>query len=128
MSTRKPIAIPVVSAPQADAPAAACDDKEIVALQVLGDSMLPEFSEGEILVIEMGAAAWDGAFVIAEANGEPIFRQLQRAGERWALHALNPAYPEIDLPGLEAVRGVVTQKRTARSRKSAKFYPPPVTA
>ncbi|GAB4123796.1 MAG: hypothetical protein Fur0040_05330 [Sideroxydans sp.] len=126
MQTRKPIAIPVVSAPGPvlETGGSQCDGKEIVALMVLGDSMEPEFKEGEILVIQMGVPAPEGAYVIAEvARQDFIFRQLQRAGNgSWLLRALNPAYPDIPIPGLEIIKGVVTHKRNARSRRSVKSY------
>lgn len=126
MSTRKPINIPVVSAdmPTGEPSGSNCEGKEIVALMVLGESMMPEFSEGEILVIEMGAPATDGAFVIAEVAQEDfIFRQLRRDEQgRWRLHALNPAFPETALAGLDAIKGVVTHKKKPGSRKSVKFY------
>lgn len=124
MHTRKPINIPVVAASQEDAmEESSCSGKEIVALMVLGDSMAPEFIEGEILVIEMGAPVMDGSFVIGQANEEFIFRQLQR-GEQggWRLHALNPAYPDIVIAGLEAIKGLVTHKKKPGSRKSVKYY------
>ena len=125
MQTRKPINIPVVAAPvHEDAmDDSACSNKEIVALMVLGDSMAPEFIEGEIIVIELGAPAADGAFVIGWANEEDIFRQLQR-DERggWRLHALNPAYPDIAISGPETIKGVITHKKKPGSRKSVKYY------
>lgn len=126
MQTRRPINIPVVSAPaQEEAPAGSnCSGNELVALMVLGDSMEPEFAEGEILVIEMGRPATDGDFVIAEVAQEDfIFRQLKgdaRGG--WLLHALNPAYPDTAIAGLEGLKGVVTHKKKPGSRKSVKYY------
>lgn len=125
MQTRKPIAVPVVAAVQQDEIADSnCSGNEMVALMVLGDSMLPEFIEGEILVIEMGAPARDGAFVIAEVAKEDfIFRQLKRDEKGdWQLHALNPAYPDTTIPGLEIIKGVVTHKKMPGSRKSVKYY------
>jgi len=126
MHTRKPINIPVVSAAaQEDAMAGSnCSGNELVALMVLGDSMQPEFIEGEILVIEMGAPAMDGSFVIAEVAKEDfIFRQFKRDDQGgWLLHALNPAYPDIAIPGLETIKGVVTHKKKPGSRKSVKYY------
>lgn len=127
MHTRKPINIPVVSASdQKDGMAGSnCDDKEIVALMVLGVSMEPEFMDGEILVIEIGMPAYEGAFVIATLEDEHILRQLKRDAQgRWLLHALNPVFPDTPIAGLEVIRGVVTQKQKPGSRKSAKFYGP----
>jgi len=127
MSTRKPINIPVVSATVQDGSLAEsnCSNTEIIALMVLGDSMAPEFIEGEILVIEMGVPVADGAFVIAWVKGEYIFRQLLRDAQGgWCLHALNLAYPKIILSGLGSVKGMVTHKKKPGSRKSVKYYLP----
>ena len=125
MSTRKPINIPVVSAAtqQDTSSGSSCSGHELVALMVLGDSMTPEFLDGEILVIEMGVTAIDGWFVIAKVNEEFIFRQLRRDDQGgWLLHALNPAYPDISISGLDTINGVVIHKRKPGSRKSVKYY------
>lgn len=127
MQTRKPINIPVVAAPaQEDAMTDSnCSGNEMVALMVLGDSMTPEFSEGEILVIEMGAPATNGSFVIGQDSGEFIFRQLKRDEQGgWLLHALNPAYPDIAISGPDTIKGVITHKKKPGSRKTVKFYVP----
>ena len=125
MQTRKPINIPVVTATtQGNATTDnSCSGNELVALMVLGDSMVPEFIEGEILVIEMGAPAMDGSFVISQANEEFIFRQLKRDEQGgWQLHALNPAYPDVAISGLDTIKGVVTHKKKPGSRKTVKYY------
>lgn len=126
MPNRNPGNIPTVPAPaeQEAASGSNCEGKEVVALMVLGDSMEPEFIEGEVLVIEMKAAAGEGAFVIAEVAKEDfIFRQLARdEQDGWQLHALNPAYPDIPLPGLESIKGVVMQKKKPGVRKAVKYY------
>lgn len=121
---QKPINIPVVPAPTEQEVTSNCDGNEIVALMVLGDSMEPEFIEGEVLVIETNAAAGEGAFVIAEVPEEGfIFRQLIRdEQDGWQLHALNAAYPDIALSGLKSIKGVVTQKKKPGRRKAVKYY------
>lgn len=119
---RKPISIPVVSAePQADG--GSCSDAEPFALMVLGDSMEPEFMEGEIIVVEPEGLATDGSYVVAFHNEEYIFRQLIKRETGWALHALNPAYPDHPIASLSGVRGVVImKKRPGRPSKSGKKY------
>ena len=119
---RKPISIPVVSAePQADG--GSCSDAEPFALMVLGDSMEPEFMEGEIIVVEPEGLATDGSYVVAFHNEEYIFRQLVKRETGWALHPLNPAYPDHPIAGLSGVRGVVImKKRPGRPSKSGKKY------
>ena len=121
---QKPINIPVVTAPAEQGITSNCDGGEVVALMVLGDSMEPEFIEGEILVIEMNGVADEGAFVVAEVAVEGfIFRQLTRdEQDGWQLHALNPVYPDIALSGLGSIKGVVTQKKKPGRRKAVKYY------
>lgn len=100
----------------------ACSGAEPFALMVLGDSMAPEFAEGEIIIIEPEGLAQDGSFVLAQVNGEYIFRQLRERDGRWRLEALNPRYPALDIPALDAVKGVVIQKQKPGSRRSRKSY------
>ena len=102
--------------------AGGCSGAESFALMVLGDSMLPEFAEGEIIIIEPEGLAKEGAYVLAWHNEEWIFRQLQRAGQAWLLHPLNSAYPEIAIPDLAAVKGVIIQKTKPGRRRSLKHY------
>jgi SOS-response transcriptional repressor LexA len=99
-----------------------CSGGESFALMVLGDSMAPEFSHGDVVVIEPDGLATDGSFVLAHAGGEWIFRQLRRHGDGWRLRALNPAYDEVDLPDLGAVRGVIIQKSRPGRRRASKRY------
>jgi len=109
-------------APGGDAANAGCDDAEAFALMVLGDSMEPEFSAGEVIVIEPSGLAGDGSYVLAQVDGEFIFRQLQRDAERWRLAPLNPAYAVIAIDDLTQVRGVIIQKSKPGRRKASKRY------
>lgn len=109
--------------PLGDEPASdSCSGGESFALMVLGDSMAPEFLEGEIVVIEPDGVAVDGSFVLAFVNDEWIFRQLRADAGHWALHPLNAGYPTIPLPDLAAVRGVIIQKAKPGRRRASKRY------
>lgn len=99
-----------------------CAAAEPFALMVLGDSMEPEFVERDIIVIEPEGLATDGSYVLAWLDDEYIFRQLVKHGEKWLLHPLNPAYPDAEIAGLDAVRGVIIQKSKPGRRKEAKRY------
>ncbi|MCP5265969.1 MAG: S24 family peptidase [Burkholderiaceae bacterium] len=116
------IPIHVDGAPATDGQLEACASAEPFALMVLGDSMLPEFEERDIVVIEPEGLANDGAYVLARWDDDWIFRQLQRRGERWALCPLNPSYPEISIPDLSPVRGVIIQKSKPGRRRASKRY------
>jgi SOS-response transcriptional repressor LexA len=100
----------------------ACSGSEAFALRVLGTSMEPEFNEGEIIVIEPGGLLRDGSYVLAQHEGEWIFRQLCRDGAGWRLHALNPAFADLALVDLAAVRGVIIQKALPGRRRASKRY------
>ena len=106
----------------ADAEVDACASAEPFALMVLGDSMEPEFLEGEVILIEPEGLATDGSFVLAQLAGEWIFRQLIRHGAGWRLQALNAAYPAADIPDLGAVKGVIIQKSKPGRRRATKRY------
>ena len=101
---------------------AGCSGGESFALRVLGDSMAPEFVEGEIIIIEPDGALRDGCFVLAQLCGEWTFRQLRRAGAAWQLHALNPGYADQALADLSAIHGVIIQKAVPGRRRLSKHY------
>lgn len=99
-----------------------CSGGESFALMVLGHSMAPEFLEGEIIIIEPEGLAKHGAYVLAWLREEWTFRQLQRHGNCWLLHPLNPAFSDVPLDDLSAVRGVIIQKALPGRRRASKFY------
>jgi DNA polymerase V len=99
-----------------------CEKREPYALMVLGDSMEPEFVEPEIITIEPEQPPRDGSYVVAWHNDEYIFRQLLIRDDQWIIHPLNPNYPDQLLSGPEAVKGVITQKKSPGGRKNTKSY------
>ena len=105
-----------------DAAVASCAGGEAFALMVLGQSMAPEFNEGEIIIIEPEGLARDGSFVLAFVQEEWTFRQLRGAADGWHLHALNPAFADQPLDDLGAVRGVIIQKALPGRRRATKRY------
>jgi SOS-response transcriptional repressor LexA len=99
-----------------------CEASEPFALMVMGDSMAPEFNDGEIIIIDPSGVARDESFVLAHHNGEYTFRQLRIIGERWYLTALSDQYPAEQISGPDAIKGVITQKTKPGDRKSTKKY------
>ena len=91
-------------------------------MRVIDDSMEPEFAAGCVIIVDPTGVARDGAFVLAEIEGEYIFRMLQRTRDGDRLVALNDGYAPVALAGgLASVRGVVVQRAGAR-RKYHKRY------
>ncbi len=98
-----------------------CAGSEPFALQVLGDSMEPEFKDGTIVIVEPGVFVNDGSYVVAQHNDEYVLRQLDLQGERWFLRPLNDEYETVEIPGLDAIRGRVIQ-RSGRRQSERKSY------
>lgn len=120
---KKPFPIPVVpEAVETDAALDNCSGGESFALMVLGDSMEPEFVEGDIIVIEPDGLAADGSYVMAWLGDEWIFRQLSGGAGGWKLRPLNPKYPAAGIPDLSVIKGVIIQKSKPGRRKAAKRY------
>jgi SOS-response transcriptional repressor LexA len=94
---------------------------EIFALQVLGDSMAPEFNEGHIIIIDPNGLVKSGSYVLAMYQGEYIFRQLHLEAEQYWLKPLNANYPTVEITGLSDVKGVIVQ-RAGKTRREHKQY------
>ena len=101
--------------------AGGCATDELFALQVLGDSMEPEFENGCIIVIDPAGVIQNGCFVMAEVNGEHIFRQLLVQEDRIYLKPMKSSYETIEIPDLKPIAGVIVQKAGTR-RKDRKHY------
>ncbi|MEK9784426.1 MAG: S24 family peptidase [Arenicellales bacterium] len=98
-----------------------CASAEPFALQVIGDSMAPEFTEGCVVIVDPGAPIVHGAFVVAEHGDGVILRQLHIQEREWSLLALKDGFPRIRIEGASIIRGVVTQ-RSGRRRSDRKRY------
>lgn len=82
------------------------------ALVVHGDSMEPEFLEGDIVTVDPGRDAINGSYVIAKNGEEATFKQLVIDGSNVYLKPLNTRYPIKDITGIEIkIVGVVVEKR-----------------
>ena len=84
------------------------------ALRVKGDSMEPEFNEGDIIVVSPHARAANGDYVVAKnGENEATFKQYKKFDTTRVLHPLNPKYPDIVLnKDLEyRIVGVVMEKK-----------------
>jgi len=92
-----------------------CSAKEMFGLQALGDSMLPEFKHGTLLVVDPEAPVRDGSFVIGKIDDEYILRQLRIKEKEFFLQPLNDLYETVQIKGLEDVVGLVVQQGSRRN-------------
>ena len=93
-----------------------CSESEPFALRVLGDSMLPEFAEGVIIIIDPAGAIRDGSYVMAEVKNEYIFRQLRIVDDKYFLQPLNDLYDTVEISGQDDIKGVITQQAGKRRK------------
>jgi len=107
---------------QAANEASNCSSAEPYALMVLGDSMMPEFEQGEIIVIEPSGLVKNGSYVVAFVNEEYIFRQLVEHADGWMLKPLNPLYENIPVADIDVAKGVVIMKKRPGKRSEQKSY------
>ncbi|MCO5156286.1 MAG: helix-turn-helix transcriptional regulator [Aquamicrobium sp.] len=75
------------------------------ALQVQGDSMLPLYRDGDVLIVEPGARVRKGDRIVAKtASGEVMAKILAgRTTRHVELVSLNPAHPDRTIPSAEIV-------------------------
>lgn len=112
--------IPINPAPRAASACASSD--EAFALMVLGESMLPEFAEGDIVIAEPDGLLRDGSYVIARHDDDWVLRMLRQHQGSWWLHAHDPRIADQPCADPADIRAVVIQKRSAGRRRNSKSY------
>ncbi len=83
--------------------------------------MEPEFTEGEVIVIEPSVLVEDGCYVVALHEGEYFFRQLRIEHGRWLLRPLNQHYDTMEIPGVNAIKGRIISKSNGRGRQRKSY-------
>ncbi len=101
-----------------------CGSAEPFALQVIDDSMEPEFKKDCIIIIDPTGVARHGAYVFAMVENGYIFRQLVQEDDKYYLQPLNEAYMhEKRSIEFEAIEGVIVQQSGPKGRrKERKHY------
>jgi len=96
-------------------PLSSCSDSEPFALQVLGNSMEPEFPDQCVIIVEPWQyPAEHGMYVMAMVEDTRWFRQYLNDADGERLVALNKLYPDIPLQGLEWKTEAVIVQRTIK--------------
>jgi phage repressor protein C with HTH and peptisase S24 domain len=78
-------------------------EERVYALEIQGDSMMPVFRAGDLVVVQPGAPVRRGDRVVLRTReGEVMAKQLGRRNDQVIeLISLNPAYPARTLPADE---------------------------
>jgi repressor LexA len=74
-------------------------DKDLFALRVVGDSMEPEISEGDIATCAPHKPFVNGKlYIVVTGDSEATIKQVWRKENGYSLIARNPEYPNVFLP------------------------------
>lgn len=76
-----------------------CKDPNAFALRVKGDSMMPEFQEGELIIVSPNTEWHSNDYVIAKLDGEVTFKRIKVYPDAIILRPLNEKYEEIVIKG-----------------------------
>jgi phage repressor protein C with HTH and peptisase S24 domain len=70
------------------------------ALKVQGDSMLPLYRNGDVLIVEPGATTRKGDRVVVKTNGGEVMAKVleRQTAKSIILVSLNPDHPDRDIP------------------------------
>ena len=73
------------------------------ALKVQGDSMLPLYRDGDVLIVQPGATVRKGDRVVVKTVGGEVMAKVleKQTPKAIALVSLNPAHPNRELPSVE---------------------------
>ncbi len=70
-------------------------DPKAYALTIRGDSMIPRYFPGEVIIAQPRDTARDGDFAVVQLkSGERLVKRVMRMQGGWVLKSLNPDYPD----------------------------------
>ena len=96
-----------------------CSGTEPFALQVLDDSMEPEFKKDCIIIVDASATVKHECYVMASVENGYIFRQLLIEEGKYFIAPLNEAYMhEKREVTFEALEGVIVQQASPKGKRS----------
>lgn len=68
------------------------------AIRVNGDSMQPEFKQGDIIIIDTSRKEiLKNKYYVVNYDNYVYLKQLVRKGVKWYLHSINPYYPDLEI-------------------------------
>ena len=96
-----------------------CSGTEPFALQVLDNSMEPEFKKDCIIIVDASATVTHECYVMASVESGYIFRQLLIEDGRYFITPLNEDYKhEKREVSFEALEGVIVQQASPKGKRS----------
>ena len=94
-----------------------CDKTpEMYALQVHGDSMLPEFENGDIIIVDPGISPASKDYVVTDYNGDISLSQYIIKEDKVFLIPTHHDYPAQEWTKDHRHKGVVAQKKRRKHK------------
>lgn len=107
----------------ADQMSGGCGSSEPFALQVIDDSMEPEFKKDCIIIIDPTGIARHEAYVFAMVESGYIFRQLVKENDKYYLQPINSKYKhEKRTIEFSAIEGVIIQQAGSTGKRSERKH------
>ncbi len=107
----------------ADQMSGGCGSSEPFALQVIDDSMEPEFKKDCIIIIDPTGVARHESYVFAMVESGYIFRQLIQEDDKYYLQPLNEIYMhEKRSIKFEEIEGVIVQQSGPKGRRKGRKH------
>ncbi len=98
-----------------------CSSTALISLEVLDQSMEPEFPVGCVVVIDPSTEAKNGSYVLVENPLGMVMRQLWIRADRKYLKPLNENFHTVRITDTSIIKGVVVQRKGKR-RADKKHY------
>ncbi len=71
-------------------------DPQGFGVEVSGDSMIPKYEEGQVVIVDTRKRPMNGDFaVVGLSSGEKYVKRYREVGGRVILESLNPIYPPV---------------------------------
>lgn len=85
------------------------------ALRVRGDSMVPRYLPGEVVIVQPRISPRDGDFAVVQLkNGERLVKRVFKTTNGWVLRSMNEAYPPREVSSDEVHAVHVIKHSVAR--------------
>ena len=93
----------------------ATDDEHAYAVEISGDSMIPLYRPGDILIVSPDAPVRKGDRVVVKTTSGEVTAKIlaKRTGRKIELHSINPAFPPrvLDAGEVEWIGRVIWAKQ-----------------
>lgn len=107
----------------ADQMSGGCGSAEPFALQVVDDSMQPEFKKDCLIIIDPTGVARHGSYVLAMVENGYIFRQLIQEDDKYYLQPLHEDYKhEKRVISFDSIEGVIIQQSGPKGKRSERKH------